>query len=269
MDPRIQARVLAVRREARRRRRRWLAVAAGLVLVVVGLVAVTRTPLLAVHHVRVTGAGQTTDAAVLAATGLGQRPLMIDVDTGRLRAEVLGLPWVATASVHRRWPTTVDIRLTERTPVAWAAAAAGGTALLDRSGRVLRVGAPAAGNPAAPPTITGIEPAGPAGSTLPQAPGVSDALLVAASLPGSIDPGPATQVRAIVVSGTSLQLALYSGPTVVLGTANELDQKLAALRTLLERVDLRGVATIDLRVPEEPVLTHASPSTTVSTTPRG
>jgi cell division protein FtsQ len=268
MDPRIHARVLAVQRAARRRRRRWLAVAAGLALVLAVLAGLTRTPVLAVHHVQVTGAAQTTDAAVLAATGLGRRPLMIDVDTGRMRTELLGLPWVATASVHRRWPTTVDIRLTERAPVA-SAVAVGGTALVDRTGRVLRVAAPGAGDPTAPPTITGIAPAGPAGSTLSQAPGVADALLVAASLPGAVDPGPATQVRAIVVSGTGLQLALSSGPTVVLGTADELDQKLSALRTLLERADLREVATIDLRVPDEPVLTHGSPSTTVSTTPRG
>jgi cell division protein FtsQ len=244
-------------------------VVAGLVVVMAALVVATRTPLLAVHHVEITGAARTTDAAVLAATGLGRRPLMIDVDTGRLRTQLLALPWVATASVGRHWPTTVDIRLTERTPVASIAAADGATALVDRSGRVLSVGPPASGETAAPPTITGMAPAGPPGSTLSEPAGVEDALLVAASLPGTIDPGPATQVRAIVVSGTSLQLALYTGPTVALGTADELGQKLAELRTILQRVDLRGVATIDLRVPEEPVLTHAGQGTTVSTTSRG
>ena len=136
--------------------------------------------------------------------------------------------------------------------------------MLDRDGRVLSLGA-ATGLP----TITGLAPAGPPGSSVAQTPGAGDALLVAASLPNAIDPGPATQVQAIVVADGTLRLALFGGPAVILGTADQLDGKLSALRTILQRVDLRTVTTIDLRIPDEPVLTRGGPPTTVSTTSRG
>jgi cell division protein FtsQ len=260
----MQARRLAVRREAHRRRRRWLAAAAGVALLVGAGVAATRTPLLAVHHVHLGGAVNTSPSAVLAATGLDRKPLMVDVDTGRLRARLQALPWVATATVRRQWPTTVDIRLSERTPVASAVGPGGRPALLDRGGRVLAVGG-ATGLPA----IVGLAPAGPPGSSVPLSGGVGDALVVAASLPGAIDPGPATQVKAIMVAQGTLQLALFDGPAVILGGAAQLDAKLSGLRTIVHQVDLRGVTAIDLRIPEEPVLTRGGQGSTVSTTSRG
>jgi cell division protein FtsQ len=206
-----------------------------------------------------------TTAAVLAATGLGRKPLMVDVGTGRLRAALKALPWVATAGVERQWPTTIAIHLTERVPVAVAANATGGSALLDRSGRVL---APAGAEAAGIPTITGLAPVGPAGSFVPQAPGVGDALLLAAALPGVVVES-ASQIKNIVVAGGSLNLTLSGGATVTFGTADDLAGKLLALNTVLQRVDLKGVVRIDLRLPGAPVLTHAMPGSTVSTIQRG
>jgi cell division protein FtsQ len=258
------ARRLAVRREAHRRRRRWLAAGTGVALLVGAGVATTRTPLLAVHHVHLGGAVNTSTSAVLAATGLDRKPLMVDVNSGRLRARLQALPWVATATVRRQWPTTVDIRLSERTPVASAVGPGGGPALLDRSGRVLAVG-----GTTVLPAIAGIAPVGPPGSSVPLAGTVGDALVVAASLPSAIDPGPATRVKAITVAEGTLQLVLLNGPAVVLGSAVQLDAKLSALRTILLQVDLRGVTTVDLRIPAEPVLTRGGQGSTVSTTSRG
>jgi hypothetical protein len=45
--------------------------------------------------------------------------------------------------------------------------------------------------------------------------------------------------------------------TVRFGTAAQLDAKLIALASVLERADLAGVRTIDLRVPNAPALTRA------------
>ncbi len=282
MDPRIHARLLAVRRHAARRRRRWLTLAAGVLAVAAAIASVSRTPLLAVHHVRVTGGLHTTRASVLAATGLGRQPLMVSVSSGRLRRDLSALPWVAGARISRRWPTTVDIRLTERVPVARLPERGGGTAVVDRTGRVLSVAAPntpALNSPGvlALPAISGLQPAGPPGTTVQAAPLATGALLVAASVPGKVGITGATgtgatgtgatggAVQAVVVTSAGLQLSLSNGPSVILGTADQLSQKLVALRTMLDRVDLRGVATIDVRVPDEPVLTRAPQSTTVPT----
>ena len=265
MDPRIEARLVAVQKEAARRRHRWLLGAGAVAAVIAVGLGVSRSPALAVHHVRVSGESHTSAAAILAATGLGRKPLMVDVGTGRLRAELEALPWVSTASVRRQWPTTVAIRLTERVPVAVAASVTGGLALLDRSGRVL---APAGADPAGLPTITGMTPAGAAGSSVPEAPGVNDALTLAAALPGVVVASP-SQIKNILVSGGSLDLTLSGGATVTFGTADDLGEKLLALNTVLQRVDLKGIVRIDLRLPNQPVLTQATQGGTVSTIPRG
>lgn len=265
IDPRIRARLMAVQYAAARRRRRWVIALASVALVLAAAIGVSRSPILAVHHVRLTGAGHTTTAEVLSATGLNREPLMIGLGLGRVRAELEALPWVATAGVQRRWPTTVVIRLTERVPVAVVPDAAGGSALLDPTGRVLAVGADLGSDV---PTISGLMPAGAPGSFLPQAAGVADALVLATALP-AVESASPSEIKDIEVAGGTLDLKLSGGAMVTFGTAADLDAKLLALHTVLQRVDLKGIARIDLRLPSAPVLTHATQGGTVSTTPRG
>ena len=55
--------------------------------------------------------------------------------------------------------------------------------------------------------------------------------------------------------------------TVEFGPIDQLTAKLVALETVLQQVDLHGTVTIDLRVPDAPVLTRPRQGGTVSTTP--
>jgi cell division protein FtsQ len=265
MDPRIEARLVAVQRAAARRRRWWAIAIGGVAAITAGAVGISQSPLLAVHHLKLTGESHTTTAQVLAATGLDHHPLMTELALGRLRANLEALPWVATASVQRHWPQTVSVRLTERVPVAAVANAAGGPALVDRSGRVL---AESAEEPSSVPTVTGLGPAGAPGSFLAPAPGVTDALVLATALP-AVEAASPSQIKEIVVADGTLDLTLMGGTTVTFGTAEQLDAKLLALHTLLQQVSIKGIAGIDLRLPSAPVLTHAAQGSTVSTIPRG
>ena len=265
MDPRIEARLVAVQREATRRRRRWAIAVGGVAALAAAAIGVSRSPLLAVHHLRLSGEGHTTTAQVLAATGLDRRPLMTELALGRLRAKLEALPWVASASVQRHWPQTVAIRVTERVPVAAVPSAAGSMALVDRSGRVLTEGADVGSGA---PTITGLAPAGSPGSVLAPAPGMSDALVLAAGLP-AVEAASSSQIKGIVVADGTLDLTLTGGATVTFGTADGLDAKLLALHTVLQQVSLKGIAGINLRLPSAPVLTPATQGGTVSTIPRG
>jgi hypothetical protein len=52
-----------------------------------------------------------------------------------------------------------------------------------------------------------------------------------------------------------LQAKLTPRVTVLFGSIDDLDGKLLALRTMLEQVPLRGLVTLDVRVPTSPVLT--------------
>jgi cell division protein FtsQ len=276
IDPRMQERLLAVRREEGRRRLRWVAGAGGVALLIVLGIGLIRSPLFAVHHVRVSGGVHTSEADVLRVTGLGHHPLLVDISSRRLSDQLKALPWVASAQVKRQWPTTVTIHLSERAPVALVGAAGGQVALVDGTGRVLTVSPAAApGAVAGPgqaasalPTIRDVAPAGGPGSAV-TGPGVGDALAMAAALPAALTSDQRSQIQAIAGGDANLRLIMLPNWTVTFGNANQLAAKLLALRTLLERVNVKDIATIDVRVPDAPILTRLGTASTVSTIPRG
>jgi hypothetical protein len=94
-------------------------------------------------------------------------------------------------------------------------------------------------------------------------------LTLAAALPAALNAAQLAAQQAIVVGDGNLRLTMSPGVTVTFGTADQLANKLLALRTLLDRVSFKGITGIDLRVPDAPVLTGPSQGSTVSTVPRG
>lgn len=213
-----------------------------------GGLALMHSSLLAVKGVDVVGARSTPVADVVHAAGLKGHPAMIDVGAARVERLVERLPWVERAQLSRRWPSRVRIVVVERRPVAKVPTSDHRMALVDRTGRVLAVvdvtppHLPALGNVSAP---------GPAGSRLPDA---DDQLGVAAALP----PDLRERVTDIAtVAGGNVEMALSTTTVVRLGPAEELSRKMAALLTVLAGVDLRGVRSVDVRVPEAPVLTRS------------
>jgi cell division protein FtsQ len=263
--------VAVQRAQSRRRLKIVIAISAIIALVAVAL-TITRLPLLAVQHVDVTGDVHTPRTAVLAVTGLERHPQMIDLNSGRLRRKLMALPWVASAQIERHWPTTVGIHLSERVPVAEVAGPRGQLAIVDGDGRVLTTGTSAtfAAEPGATslPTVEGVSASGPPGTVL--AGGVHDALALAVALPAALPPSSPNQLQSVSIGHDGLlQATLAPAVTVLFGSLDGLDAKLLALRTLLERVDLKGVGTVDVRVPDAPALTHQRQGSTVSTIPRG
>jgi cell division protein FtsQ len=277
IDPRMAARGLAVRRDQHRRRRRWLITALLLVTVLVGAGLAARSPLLAVHQVVVRGARRTDATQVRAAARLSRHPPMLDVDLRAIGARVEALPWVARATIRREWPGTVTIALSERTPLAQVAESAGQTAVVDATGRVLAVAAGGdvaavlGAGPPPLPALQGLAPGGPAGSSLGPPARASLQIVVALQnlLPG---PGPGGYVlSAVTVGGDgTVTASLAPGVTsVVFGSPDQLDAKVLALQSVLAHFPPGTVATIDLRVPDTPVLTDGQKSSRFSTTQRG
>jgi cell division protein FtsQ len=279
IDPRIRQRRIEVRREEGRRRLKFLCTLLAAALVATAGFGITHSWLLAVHHVEVTGTAHTSREEVIAAAGIGDGDLMIDIHPGRLVARLDGLPWVASAAVSRHWPTTVQIRITERVPAALIPSQPGLMAVIDGTGRVLAVGpapsGPALGaTPAAAarrlPTILGLEPAGRPGSWLGDDGRLQGALALIAAVAADGPPSLRDRISTVsVAQDGQLSATLTPSVTVHLGPPDQLDSKLLALRALLEQVDLKGVTSIDVRVPDAPVLTRARRPGTVSTTSRG
>jgi len=248
IDPRIRQRRIEVRRHEGRRRLRLLLTLLGVMALFLAGWGVTRSPLLDVDSIRLTGATRTSPEQILAASGVHRGLPLIDIDAGNAARRIESLPWVARATVRRRWPGTVDIALQERQPVASAPGPASTWVLVDAAGRVL---APVPAPPADHPALAGLPPAGPPGSQLATA--GRGLLRVAAVLPASLVPRVA--LVGLAPDG-QVELRLRPEGLVRLGAADALGAKVLALETVLTQVDLTHLAVLDLRVPQSPVLTR-------------
>lgn len=259
MDPRIRRRRVEVRRQEGRRRFRVLIGITAVVAVGAGGWAADGSSLLDLDRVVVEGAVHTGVDEARFASGLRRGQPLSGVDQGAAVRGVETLPWVQDATVSRRWPGEVRIRVTERAPVAVTESAGGGSALVDGSGRVLEW------TDAPPPglaVLVGLPPAGPAGTTL--APGGLAALAVAVALPEEL------RARTVGVAPAEggrgeVDIRLHPEGLVRLGPPEDLERKFSAIRTVLAQVDVRNLATLDVRRPESPVLTRRETPVNVST----
>jgi hypothetical protein len=297
IDPRFARRLRDVRRQESRRRLRILASAGAAVLVVAAVVGSLYTPwLMSFRHLRITAVGAVPRSEVLAATGLNHPRPLIEIDTARLAARLDAVVNLGGARVSRSWPLTLDIEVTQRTPVAAVAlipsgGSPGGWASVDATGRVLAdSAAPPPGLPviqnvgAVPPpgqwlmgsAGPGVNPLPPGGAGAGRghslidldAPadsaavptGTAAALGVAAALPAAMRAAVQT-----VKAGPGNQLSLAVLPVtiaagsipVTLGDGSLLNQKLTALGALLTQGSLSGAAGIDLSVPDRPAVAAA------------
>jgi cell division protein FtsQ len=247
MDPRLRARRISVRRdEGRRRLRRVIALGAVAAIVLVGL-GVTQSPLLDVDRVTVTGAAHTPPEVVRAAAGIRAHRPMTSVDLDRARQGVLALPWVQNVSVSRSWPSSIHVKITERTPVGSVAAGPAGFAVVDRTGRVLET-SPAP--PAGMAVLANVAPAGAPGTVL--APEATDVLTVATSLLPPLVP----KVAAVAAVPDGVELQLVGGGVVRLGPATDVLAKLVAADTVLSQVQVEHLCALDVRVASAPSLTQ-------------
>jgi len=244
VDPRIAARRRTVETERRRRRRRRLLVAAVVAVVIGGGWFVTRTALLDVDSLRVQGASHESADEVIAASGVRLGDQLLDIDSGSVEAKVEQLPWVDTATVKTSLGGVVTISVTERVPVATVVDPMGGRHLVDASGRLL---GPVEGDTAAMTSLEGVTPGAP-GETIEGAEGALQAI-------DALGPGARSRVVAAVVNpdGT-LALRLNPQGLVLLGPPTDLLEKADSLTTVLARVDQRGLISISLIDPINPVV---------------
>lgn len=261
VHPRLRARRVAVQRAAGRRRLRRLVVLGATGSLVAAGWGVANSPLLDVDRITVAGAHHVPPADVREATGIGRGTPLFSVDAGAAERAVARLPWVAGAEVQRQWPGTVVVEITERVAVAVAEMAGGGWMVLDASGRVLEVGPADAPRPAELPVVEGgVAPATPAtpGATIDDDAG---RLRVLAHLPPEV----AAAVTAVGQLGSTAEgtvvLRLEGGGEVHVGAVGgiddaELDDRVLALATVLDQVDLASLARLDVSVPGSPVLTR-------------
>jgi cell division protein FtsQ len=246
MEPRLRDRRIAVRRAAGRRRLRWVAVVAVVVVLVVGALAVLGSPLFSIEadRVRVTGVVYTDQARLQAVIDdLVGTPTLV-ADTQAAEEALEDIPWVDSARVRRQFPRGVTIDIRERVPLATYQGSDGLYRVLDRDGRVLDV---LEGQPIAYMLVTGPDPV-----NLAEGEFAPVGYAAAAELVQALTPGVRSRVASVDVTAdaSSLRLLLDDGTEVRFGAANDLLTKLVRLETVLPRAVEQQATVIDVSTAE-------------------
>ncbi|MFN3217098.1 MAG: cell division protein FtsQ/DivIB [Acidimicrobiales bacterium] len=263
MDPRLRARRIEVMRlQGRRRLRLVVTLVVATVALVVGWWLVTASPLLDVDEIEVRGLERTPVDAVIAQADIARGEALVEVDLPAAEQAVAALPWVDEVHSRRSVFGTVTIEVTEREPVA-AVPGATGWLLVDRDGRVLEaVDSFDAGLAVVDGVRWNVAPGGWIGE------GALGAIDIASSLPTRLrsqvasihDPGAAGTGSAgsdgAAGAEAGLELVLFGGGRVQIGSPTELSEKYVATMSVLAQVSTRCLDRLDVRAPSVPVLTR-------------
>jgi cell division protein FtsQ len=201
----------------------------------VGFVAQTANRAgLTVDAINITGHQRTTQAEVLAALGFDANPSIVTLDVEKARLNLLQLPWVASASVGKAYPSAVSVEIVEKKAGAiWQ----NGSEILalDETGAAIGP-ARLAGDRALPAFVgEGADASG----------------LPFAALVRKTAPAIAAEVKVhIRIADRRWDLLMMNGVTVKLPEISP-EIALATLNEMQANTDLlaRDVTTIDLRVP--------------------
>lgn len=200
--------------------RRWLAV-----LIVLGVVGLTYlvmfTSVLGVRSVEVLGVREIPKDDVIRAAAIEHGTPMVRLDADEAAARVATLPKVFEVRVERSWPSTVEIVVTEREPVA-VLLDGDEVHLVDATGLDYAV---AKTRPAGLPLLA-------MSGVRPQDPATRSAVAVLGAIPKQLE----KQVVQ-VTAGTpgDVQLTLSDGRVVKWGNAENSARKAAVLAPLLTR----------------------------------
>lgn len=221
---------------ADRRRRRWLVgtVVGAIVLLFAAVFGVAYSPLMAVKTIEVSGTSSIDPTAIeVALSGQIGTPLPL-VNADDIAAALGAFPAVQSFSLESVPPSTLIVRIIERTPIG-SLAADGGYQLVDSAGVVMATTPePPAGVPVLDVAGTNTDAFHAVGSML---------LTLPADLRGRA-------VTAGASGGSDAWFQLADGPKVVWGDANDAALKLKVLQALL--VTSGGASEINVAAPTAP-----------------
>lgn len=225
--------------------RRAAVIAGAAIAIGAGALFVSRSSLMDARRVEVTGADHVHRAEIVATAGVSNDTNVLWFDEGAVERRLEAEPWIANADVSASFPLTIEIAVTERTPVARMGTGTGlliagdgtalsGTAAEDRALPTIDLG-----------TVTTAEG---------QAPSPVGAARALGAMPTALR-RQVTRVR-VLLDGT-LELRLKGGTTVRFGTPDETTRKVEAIRRVLAWADQEGSAirTLSVVAPTAPAAT--------------
>jgi cell division septal protein FtsQ len=221
------------------------AVALSVLAVGLGGWGIVNSPVFATRRIEVEGNRHLSAADVVEAAGVGHEQNLIRLSTENVAERVSSLPWVREAVASRDLPSTLVLRVVERTATAWFQDPAG-VAVVARDGTVLD-------RPVQPPRrfprVDDVASAQSVGESVPSPP---PGLRVVASMGSQL----LGRVSAAASQGGQVVVELRGGGAVRYGPPTQLALKNRALSEMLGWARREGlsVASIDLRVPDAPTL---------------
>ena len=242
IDPRVRARRIAVHRAKGRKRLIWVAIAAAILLVLVGAVAVLASSLFDVRTIEVQGAVYTDPQQLSTIVDGLKGDAILLVDTRSVERQLESIAWVESARVSTQFPHQVFIDIRERKPIATFAGSDGKYRVIDRDGRVLDV---VDGIPIDYMLVTGANPDVERGQFAGRP--FASAAQLAIALPSEIR----ALTESIGVDATAGDLTLQLRPKieVQLGPATDLSTKLVRLlKMVLGGLD--GICGLDVSTSE-------------------
>lgn len=229
----------------RRRTRRRILLRAGvpllaLVLIAAGIWVVGFSSALVIRSVEVTGNDELTEDQVLQVAAVPMGAALARVDGQAIEERIRTLKQVESAEVHRQWPSTLAVTVSERTPLYAVPTAGGGAVLVDRHGvGYLQV-------PENKPKQNG--------KTLPRAEvdvGSERLLQAVATVVSSLPPKLQQKVNHIqATDADAIELKLKNGDTVFWGSADQSELKSEVIVALLEQPGSR----YDVSAPGQPAV---------------
>lgn len=230
---------------------RSFTLAVGLFSTTLALLFFLQSALFTLQSVQLTGAVYLTEAELLSIAGIPYGESVFNIDLRQATERLMAHPRIDRAQVRRKLPSSLEIEIVERTPVA-ILPYSDGFAAIDHQGRVLmisdqlRLPYPLLTGFDAPES-TGIYP----GAQLQLLP-LHETLAVASAL----GPDLIAWVSEVQVATSGISLLTRDGVVVRLGDTTQLSEKLQTLRALRTSLanDERRLELIDLRVPRTPVL---------------
>lgn len=210
--------------------------AVGAVVVVLALFAgwaLLASSWLSAQQVTVAGERTLTDEQVIATANVDSSAPMLTLDLQGVEDRVSALRRVASASVHRIWPHTVEITVTERRPVATMRTAGNRWGMLDTTGLLFRQ---ARTQPALP---------------VVEGPPANDraTLAATATVVEALPPQLLRSVRVVhAASMDSITLQLRDGRVVRWGSSEDSAEKVRVVSVLLDQRAHR----YDVSVPAQP-----------------
>ncbi len=199
--------------------------------------ALAFSPLTAVRSVSVVGTDRTAAATVEAAASPQLGTPLLRWDAGAVQERLADAPYVSAVTLDRRWPDRIEVRVSERVPVAAVPRTGGGVDVVDARGDAITRASSA---PDGLPTVAVDGRASRRGA-------LDAATLTARSLPARLR----AQVETVgATSGDDVTLTLRGGRPVRWGDRGLPESKAAVLLVLLEEVpDARG---FDVSAPSAP-----------------